>query len=129
MKKEKSAATASEWKIKTVDEFAVPSTTQVWKTQVSTAPDGKRLLGIRKFAQKANGDLQVTSMGLSVQHDAIAPKLLRKIARMLRELADNVEENEIQPQEAKPKAKKKKVEAVEAKTTTKIKKKIRPNVH
>lgn len=80
-----------EWSHEVVEEFAVPNTTQHWKTQISTAPDGNMTAGIRKFARKKDGTLQVTNSGLAVSCDEICPRLLRKLAKMLNNLADNVE--------------------------------------
>jgi hypothetical protein len=58
-----------EWKHRVVDEVAVEGTSVVWRAQQSIAPDGKKFVGIRKFAIKKDGTEQVTPTGISVAYD------------------------------------------------------------
>lgn len=55
----------SEWKAKTVKE-AKTSDGVVWRAQTTTAPDGSKFVGVRKFAVKKDGTEVVTKDGLSL---------------------------------------------------------------
>lgn len=54
-----------EWRHFVVGRAAVAGTSTTWKAQKSIAPDGKKFVGIRKFAIKKDGTEQVTSTGVS----------------------------------------------------------------
>ena len=65
----------SKWEVDVVKEVAT-SDHVVWKSQVSTAPDGTRFAGIRKFAIRNNEEV-VTKDGISLKiGDATADELL-----------------------------------------------------
>lgn len=79
------------WLHDPVEDFQVPDTTISWQTQISTAPDGSKLAGIRKFVTKKTGARVITNQGFSIVADEISPRLLRKLSKMLVVLADHVE--------------------------------------
>lgn len=79
------------WSHDPVEDFAVPETSISWQTQISVAPDGSKLAGIRKFVTKASGKRVITNQGFSIVADDISPRLLRKLSKMLTVLADHVE--------------------------------------
>jgi hypothetical protein len=89
--KQQPAVTTKPWKHSTVESFQVPETTSTWQTQLSVTPDGSNVVGLRKFiTKKASTDLIATNMGLSIPVDDVAPRLLRKLSKMLANLADHV---------------------------------------
>lgn len=55
----------SEWKAKTLKEVRT-SDGVVWRAQTTTAPDGRKFVGVRKFAVKKDGTELVTKDGLSL---------------------------------------------------------------
>lgn len=92
MAKAKAEPAAAEWKTHTVAEFKVPGTTAIWRTQTSKAPDGTEFAGLRKFAVKADGKIINTNAGFAIANDATAPRLLRKLSKMLASMADTLED-------------------------------------
>ena len=61
----KSGATPSKWKTKSLGE-ASTSHGVIWRSQVSTAPDGRRFIGVRKFVVKKDGTEVVTGDGITL---------------------------------------------------------------
>lgn len=59
-------ATKKEWSAETLAEFAVEGTSAVWRAQISTAPDGKRFAGLRKYTVKADGSERADRAGFSL---------------------------------------------------------------
>lgn len=57
------------WKTKTVHEFKVEGTAAVWRSQISTAPDGKRFVGVRKYFVKKDGTERADRAGMSILLD------------------------------------------------------------
>lgn len=58
-----------EWSTTTIKESKGSEHT-VWRLQRSISPDGKKFIGVRKYAIKANGDEVVTRDGLSFLADS-----------------------------------------------------------
>lgn len=56
---------ATEWKTKSLGEAAT-SDGVVWRSQISKAPDGRRFIGVRKFAVKKDGTEVVTRDGITL---------------------------------------------------------------
>lgn len=68
-----------------------------WKAQVSTAPNGQRFVGVRRFTVDAEGgetpDRQGINIKLSDDNNATVAKQLRMLSAMFAKVADHVEDN------------------------------------
>lgn len=85
---------AKEWSAKTLAEFPVKGTAAVWRAQISTAPDGKRFAGIRKYFVKKDGTERADRAGLSFLIDEESPTTtataLAKVANLLVEVSNSL---------------------------------------
>ena len=63
------AKTEGEWKSKTLKEFKASEHT-VWRAQISTAPDGKKFAGVRKYVLKRDGTEIADRAGISLPYEA-----------------------------------------------------------
>jgi hypothetical protein len=63
------AKTEGEWKSKTLKEFKASEHT-VWRAQISTAPDGKKFAGVRKYVIKRDGTEIADRAGISFPFEA-----------------------------------------------------------
>ena len=64
----------SDWKAETLKEWK-QSPTSIWRAQLSTAPDGKKFLGIRKFAVKKDGTEQYTAAGFNFPAEGLEAEM------------------------------------------------------
>ena len=64
-KRPRSDPKATEWKTKSLGEVTT-SDGVVWRSQISKAPDGRRFVGVRKFAVKKDGTEVVTRDGITL---------------------------------------------------------------
>ena len=83
----KSKAEAAEWQANTVAEFA-ENDKYSWRAQQIINPEGKRMLGLRRFVKLASGEERHTSAGFMVPYSKDGAKSLRKIAGLLEELQE-----------------------------------------
>lgn len=90
MAKKAAAETVSTtgWTYKTIATYTSGSTT--WRTQLSTAPDGKQFLGIRKYIMtKTKGEV-VTSTGMNFLFEGTVPDELQAVVKLMKNLCDYV---------------------------------------
>jgi len=73
------------WKVKVVKE-ATSQTGAIWRAQLSTAPDGTRFVGVRKFAVKKDGTEVLTRDGLSFHLGSTTVHDLELIVSLLNHL-------------------------------------------
>lgn len=87
----KKAVAQQEWSAKTIGEFKVAGTAAVWRSQVSTAPDGRKFAGVRKYFVKKDGTERADRAGFAVLVDpedrAATGKALAQIGNLLQELS------------------------------------------
>lgn len=83
-------ATEGAWVADTKDEFAVKGTAAVWRTQISTAPDGRRFAGIRKYFVRKDGTERADRAGLSIMIDPENPTQSAEMVAKLGELLTNL---------------------------------------
>jgi len=99
-----------EWTHEVISEWK-QSKTVVWRAQKSETPDGKTLMGIRKFIVKANGDEVVTRDGISFVSD---PQTLTEgVEGIIELLGDLIKANGGKKTAAKKPAKKARAEEPE----------------
>lgn len=90
----KKSAEVKRWSAEVLERWEQPGTSNVLVAQRLTAPDGKKFLGVRKLALKANGDEIYTSSGFSVPDDPGSAKMLKKLSGMFKRLAYELEPTE-----------------------------------
>ena len=95
MAKPKSKSTSAEqpsaWKSDIVERWVQKGTTSVWVSQALTAPDGKKMVGVRKLAKKADGTEVMTAAGITLPNSIDSVKALRKLSGMFKRMADQIE--------------------------------------
>lgn len=89
--KPKKQETTSEWKSEIIERWTPKGTKTVWVSQKLTAPDGKRMLSIRKLALKADGTEIYTSSGITLPDGPESAATLKKLSGMLRRMFDGLE--------------------------------------
>lgn len=74
----------AEWKAKTLKEVKT-SDGVVWRAQITVAPDGRKFVGVRKFAVKKDKTEVVTKDGLSliVQDGKVPVETIQAITNLL----------------------------------------------
>ena len=70
-----------EWEHRALGEVKIGKAV-IWRAQISTAPDGKELAGIRKFIVKADGTEIVGKDGFSVLYED-APDVIPQLKELL----------------------------------------------
>lgn len=83
----KTKADGPKWTSTVLERWQQPGSTTAWIAQELEAPDGKKFLGIRKLAVKANGEEIHTSSGISIPYAAESAQTLRKLSGMLKRLS------------------------------------------
>jgi len=84
---------ATAWKSEVLERWPNTGTSEVWVAQKLEAPDGKKFLGVRKLAVKANGEEIHTSVGISVPLSADSAAVLRKLSGMFKRLGNELGDN------------------------------------
>ena len=65
----KKEASPKSWETEHISEFKVEGTAAVWRSQISTSPDGKTFAGVRKYFVKKDGTERADRAGISVMID------------------------------------------------------------
>lgn len=74
----------TQWETKTIKEVMIGKS--VWRSQTLKSGDGKEMLSVRKFAKRANGELQVTNSGLTISIDEDTASTIEALTALLTSL-------------------------------------------
>ncbi len=78
------AKKSGEWKTKTLAEVTING--QVWRAQRLKTPEGEKMLGIRAFFTKKNGEETITRHGFTIPEEVATKSNISQINKLLKAL-------------------------------------------